>query len=146
MWLRVLIETQVDPAVDLLLQTHGKFGESISNECQKLRAKANEVCLLMEENPSEAVFELSMLSGEVRQLMSRFRRIVEHPGVAENADKKKRGRRRKYTDKVLDKMQASYNRHIETMDSKAAWNKVAEEFGITSGDAAKMACHRHKMK
>jgi len=66
----------------------------------------------------------------------------------ESADKKtNRGRPRKYTDDQLKRMLDTYdNLYGSLKDSKAAWEQVAKNFGVKSGDAARVAVASYKKK
>jgi hypothetical protein len=60
---------------------------------------------------------------------------------------KPRGRPLTYTDNKLQLMQKQYGVEYRALkDSKAAWNKVAESHGCPSGDAARIACSKHRKK
>ncbi len=61
-----------------------------------------------------------------------------------NKTDNKRGRKKKYTPELLQSMQNTFDEHIKKLDTKGAWNKVADIFGIPSGKAAEMACKRAK--
>ncbi|MHC4354780.1 MAG: hypothetical protein ACYS0H_18920 [Planctomycetota bacterium] len=55
-------------------------------------------------------------------------------------EQSKRGRPKKYTTEQRAKMRDMYRRiYLETNDSKEAYNKVADYYGIVSGDAVKAA-------
>jgi hypothetical protein len=64
---------------------------------------------------------------------------------ARELESKRNGRPKKYTDDELERMQSAYVKHNrELNNSKAAWNKVAGDFGRTSGNAVRVACMRLK--
>ena len=55
---------------------------------------------------------------------------------------KPRGRNPKYLQEKLKLALKSYNELIGKMDSKAAWNKVAEMYDFPSGEAARKPCEK----
>ena len=56
---------------------------------------------------------------------------------------KTRGRPKKYTDSQLKRMLEAHKQcYYENNDSMGAWSKVADLYGIKSGNAARVACQR----
>jgi len=140
-------ETYIIKAVDILIQETSQLGKSIKKECDDLLEKAEELSAMERQDDPDFDRKQAKLSLLARRIIPRFRRFAELiPSDAETTGK--RGRIPKYTVEKLKEVQASFNKHHNKgLDIKAAWNKAAEENGISSGKnpgkAAQMACRRY---
>lgn len=125
-----------------LLEEYQKVGLDANSYYQQ--QYAYDTCFFFEELGN---FEWSVPK-ELRLLREKAKLFVNKTPAETKQEKKagkvakavKRGRPKKYTDEQRKKMRDMYNRiYQETNDSKGALNKVADFYGVVSGDAVKAA-------
>ena len=99
---------------------------------------------------------INLAEGKDEELTFQFGRLpdrqlsIKHLAARESEDcppfkekRRGRGRGRRYSDKLLERVEALYNEYSKSYSKAEAWHKAAQECNFESGDAAKMQVRRH---
>jgi hypothetical protein len=117
-------------------------GAEITKEMRRALVGEKRLLGLSEQENSKK--EIGLIQGQWTEKVDELI-TGQRSDIGERKTTKPRGRPKKYTTEQRAKMRDMYRRiYLETNDSKGAYNKVADYFGIVSGDAVKAAIRNLK--